>query len=139
MINKAMVIITAVFFLLVTLLTCTAFHYYGKSVSQADTLSTVTQQKNTAEFIAKSQALTVSIFNTIAGASLNEQHANTLESQAAQDDIKSGLAGDPCAPVVVPARSNNRVLDRYNSVRKSSGNADTSQPSPVVPAIAPTK
>ena len=42
-------------------------------------------------------------------------------------------------PVVVPARSNNRVLDRYNSVRKSAGNADTSQPSPVVPAIAPTK
>ncbi|WP_254303002.1 hypothetical protein [Rahnella sp. BCC 1045] len=139
MVNKIAVALTALILMVIAILMWAAFHYYGKTISQQSEISVATQAKNQAEFITNSQALSVSIFNTIAGATLNEQHANTLDSQAAQNDIKDALTGDACAPVVVPARANDRVLDRYNSVRKGTGNANTSQPSPVMPAITTTK
>lgn len=139
MINKIAVALTALILAVIAILMWAAFHYYGKTISQQSEISVATQAKNQAEFITNSQALSVSIFNTIAGATLNEQHANTLDSQAAQTDIKAALAGDACAPVVVPARANDRVLNRYNSVRQSASNADTRQPSGSVPTITTTK
>lgn len=139
MLNWFRIVITALLFLVIGILLWAAFHYYGKTISQQSEISVATQAKNQAEFITNSQALSVSIFNTIAGATLNEQHANTLDSQAAQTDIKAALAGDACAPVVVPARANDRVLNRYNAVRQSAGNADTRKPSDFVPAVTTTK
>lgn len=139
MLNYFRLITTIVFALVIGVLLWAAFHYYGKTISQQSEISVATQAKNQAEFITNSQTLSVSIFNTIAGATLDEQHANTLDSQAAQTDIKAALAGDACAPVVVPTRANDRVLNRYNSVRQSAGNADTRQPSGSVPAITATK
>jgi len=139
MFKWARIVITVSFFLIVSILIWVAFHYYGKTISQQQEISVATQAKNSAEFTLNAQALAINIFNTIAGATLNEQHANTLDSQAAQNDIKAALAGDACAPVVVPARANDRVLDRYNAVRKSAGNADTSQPAGALPAITSTK
>ncbi len=139
MINWFRIVITALLFLVIGVLLWAAFHYYGKTISQQLEISVANQAKNSAEFTLNAQAQAVSIFNTIAGATLNEQHANTLDSQAAQTDIKAALAGDACAPVVVPARANDRVLNRYNSVRQSAGDADTRQPSGFVPAVATTK
>lgn len=139
MFNWTRIAIVAVLLLIIGILDWVAFHYYGKTISQQQEISVATQAKNSAEFTLNAQALAINIFNTIAGATLNEQHANTLDSQAAQNDIKAALAGDACAPVVVPARANDRVLDRYNAVRKSAGNADTSQPAGALPAITSTK
>lgn len=139
MFNWNRIAIVAVLLLIIGILDWVAFHYYGKTISQQQEISVATQAKNSAEFTLNAQALAINIFNTIAGATLNEQHANTLDSQAAQNDIKAALAGDACAPVIVPARANDRVLDRYNAVRKSAGNADTSQPAGALPAITSTK
>jgi hypothetical protein len=139
MFNWTRIAIVAVLLLIIGILDWVTFHYYGKTISQQQEISVATQAKNSAEFTLNAQALAINIFNTIAGATLNEQHANTLDSQAAQNDIKAALAGDACAPVVVPARANDRVLDRYNAVRKSAGNADTSQPAGALPAITSTK
>lgn len=139
MINWFRVVITALLFLIIGVLLWAAFHYYGKTISQQSEISVANQAKNSAEFTLNAQAQAVSIFNTIAGATLNEQHANTLDSQAAQTDIKDALTGDACAPVVVPARANDRVLDRYNAVHKGAGNADTRQPAPAVRAVTATK
>jgi len=139
MINWFRIVITALLFLIIVVLLWAAFHYYGKTISQQSEISVATQAKNSAEFKLNAQAKAMSIFNTIAGATLNEQHANTLDSQTAQTDIKAALAGDACAPVVVPARANDRVLNRYNAVRQSAGDADTRQPSGSVPAITATK
>lgn len=139
MVNKIAVALTALILAVIAILLWAAFHFYGKTISQQSEISVATQAKNQAEFITNSQALSVSIFNTIAGATLNEQHANTLDSQAAQTDIKAALAGDVCAPVVVPARANDRVLNRYNAVRQSAGNADTRQSPGSVSAVATAK
>ncbi|WJV61072.1 hypothetical protein PCO87_14210 [Pectobacteriaceae bacterium C52] len=139
MINYFRIVLTALILVVIGVLMWAAFHYYGKTVSQQSEIATANQAKNSAEFTLSAQALAVNIFNTIAGATLNEQHANTLDSQTAQTDIKAALSGDACAPIIVPARANDRVLKRYNAVRKSAGNANTSQPSPVLPAITTAK
>ncbi|MGV0084238.1 hypothetical protein EEAAV_10275 [Rahnella aceris] len=137
--NWFRIAVTALFAITIGTLIWVAFHYYGKTISQQQEISVATQAKNSAEFTLNAQSLAINIFNTIAGATLNEQHANTLDSQAAQTDIKAAIAGDACAPVVVPARANDRVLNRYNSVRKGAGNADPSQPVGAMPAIAAAK
>ncbi|WP_447868795.1 hypothetical protein [Rahnella aceris] len=137
--NWFRITVTALFAITIATLIWVAFHYYGKTISQQQEISVATQAKNSAEFTLNAQALAINIFNTIAGATLNEQHANTLDSQAAQNDIKAALSGDACAPVVVPARANDRVLNRYNAVRKGAGNTDTGQPAGALPAITSTK
>lgn len=139
MFKWARIVITVSSFLIVSVLIWVAFHYYGKTISQQQEISVATQAKNSAEFTLNAQALAINIFNTIAGGTLNEQHANTLDSQAAQNDIKAALAGDACAHVSVPARANDWVLNRYNAVRKGAGNTDTSQSAGAVPAITTTK
>jgi len=102
-----------------------AFHYYGKSVAQADSLATAVEQKNEAEFITKSQALSVGIFNQIAGATLDVQKANVSASQDRQVIIKTVLKADACAVQPVSAAAAGSLLEHYNAIRQSTGNADT--------------
>ncbi len=139
MINKIAVALTAIILLIIGLLMWMAFHYYGKTVAQSSSISTLTQQKNEAEFVTQSQALSVSIFNTVAGATLNAQHANTLDSKATQADIKNALANDTCAVVAVPASAADRLLKHYNAIRKSAGNTNTGQSAGGLPAVPATK
>lgn len=135
MINKIAIILTAVIVLIIALLMWVAFHYYGKSVAQADSLATVVQQKNEAEFITKSQALSVGIFNQIAGATLDVQKANVSASQDRQVIIKTVLKADACALQPVPAAAAGSLLEHYNAVRKGSSNADTGKPGGTVRGI----
>lgn len=139
MVNKIAVTLTILILTLIGGLIWISFHYYGKTISQQSEISVANQAKNSAEFTLNAQTLAVNIFNAIAGATLDEQQANTLDSQAAQTDIKAALSGDACAPVVVPARANDRLLNRYNAVRKGASNADTRKPTPTVPAVTTTR
>lgn len=139
MINKIAVALTAMILLIFSALLWVAFHYYGKTVTQRDSITTLTQQKNEAEFITQTQALTVGIFNTIAQSTLDKQNANTLDSQAAQADIKTAISGDACSAVVVPARAADRLLDAYNAVRKGSGNTHPGKSSATVSRIRTTR
>lgn len=139
MINKIAVALTAIVLLIIALLMWAAFHYYGKSVSTADKLTAAVQQKNEAEFITQSQALAVTTFNTIAGATLNDQKADKTASQSRQVVIQTVLQTQPCAVVLVPAAATDSLRDHYNAVRQSASNADTGQPAKSVPAVANAK
>lgn len=139
MINYFRLITTILLVLIISVLLWAAFHYYGKTITQQSEISVATQAKEQAEFITKTQALSVNIFNTIAGATLDEQKTNVASSQARQVIIKTILQTEPCAVVVVPAAANDQLLTHYNTIRSGAGNADTSQPSPVVSAISTTK
>lgn len=139
MINYFRLVMTILLVLIIGVLLWAAFHYYGKTISQQAEISVATQAKNEAEFITKTQALSVNIFNTIAGATLDEQKTNVASSQARQVIIKTVLQTEPCAVVVVPAAANDQLLTHYNAIRSGTGNPDTSQPSPVVSAISSTK
>jgi hypothetical protein len=139
MINYFRLITTILLVLIISVLLWAAFHYYGKTITQQSEISVATQAKNQAEFITKTQALSVTIFNTIAGATLDEQKTNVASSQARQVIIKTILQTEPCAVVVVPAAANDQLFSHYNSIRSGAGNTDASQPSPVVSAISATK
>ena len=139
MINKIAVALTAMILLIFSVLLWISFHYYGKTVTQRDSITTLTQQKNEAEFITQTQALTVGIFNTIAQSTLDKQHANTLDAQTAQTDIKAAISGDACSAVVVPARAADRLLAAYNAVRKGSGNTNSGKSSATVSRIGSSK
>lgn len=139
MINYFRLITTILLVLIISVLLWAAFHYYGKTITQQSEISVATQAKEQAEFITKTQALSVNIFNTIAGATLDEQKTNVASSQARQVIIKTILQTEPCAVVVVPAAANDQLLTHYNTIRSGAGNTDTSKPSPVVSAISTTK
>lgn len=128
MINKIAVITTALILATIGLLLALAFHYYGKTVSQARELVTLTQKKNEAEFITKSQALSVGIFNQIAGATLNEQKANASASSDRQTVIKTILEAAPCAVVPIPVAVNDSLLEHYNTIRQGTRNTYSGQP-----------
>lgn len=128
MINKVAVIAVIVGVTLLSLLVWAALHYHGKSVALAGEITTLTKQKNEAEFITKSQALSVGIFNQIAGATLDVQKANVSASQDRQVIIKTVLKADTCALQPVPAAAAGSLLEHYNAIRKDSSNADTGKP-----------
>ncbi len=128
MINKIAVITTAVILACISLLLFLALHFYGKSVSQADAMTTLTQQKNEAEFITQSQALSVGIFNQIAGVTLNDQKINHRASERRQTIIKTVLEQAPCAVVPVPDPANNSLLEHYNQIYQSTTNAHSGKP-----------
>ncbi len=139
MINYFRLITTILFVLIVSVLLWAAFHYYGKTISQQSEISVATQAKNEAEFITKTQALSVNIFNTIAGATLDEQKTNVASSQERQVIIKTVLQTESCAVVAVPAAAADQLLSHYNTIRSGAGNADTSKPSSAVPAVSTAK
>lgn len=139
MINKIAVITTLLILACIALLMAVAFHFYGKTVSQAAALTSLTEQRDQAEFITQSQALSVGIFNQIAGATLNEQRTSQTASQQRQTVIKTVLETAPCAVVAVPAAANDSLLNHYNTVRQGSRHANTGKPAGRVSAINPTR
>lgn len=139
MINKIAVITTLLILACIGLLMTAAFHFYGKTVSQAAALSSLTQQRDQAEFITRSQALSVGIFNQIAGATSDEQRSSMAASQQRQTVIKTVLETAPCAGVAVPAAANDSLLNHYNTVRQGSDHANAGKPAGRVSAISPTR
>jgi len=139
MINKIAVALTAIIVLIIALLMWAAFHYYGKSVSTADKLTTAVQQKNEAEFVMSTQALAVNTFNTIAGATLNDQKNNKAASQAQQVIIQTVLQKEPCAVVNIPSAAADSLLTHYNAIRSDSGNANSGKSASTVPAVSASK
>jgi len=138
MADKIYRIVTLVMLACIGLLMCIAFHYYGKSVAQADSLATAVQQKKEAELITKSQALSVSIFNQISGATLDVQKANVSASQDRQVIIKTVLKADTCALQPVPAAAAGSLLKQYNSIRTGTNNTDTTKPTGAVRTVHAT-
>ena len=135
MINKVAVIAVIAGVTLLSLLVWAALHYHGKSVVLAGEITTLTKQKNEAEFITKAQALSVGIFNQIAGATLDVQKANISASQDRLVIIKTVLKADTCALQPAPAAAAGSLLKHYNAIRKSSSNADTGKPAGTVRGI----
>ena len=139
MINKIAVITTVLILACISLLMFIAFHFYGKTVSQQSEISAANQAKNQAEFITQSQALSVGIFNQIAGATIDDQKSNIAKSQDRQVVIKTVLQTEPCAVVNVPSAANDSLFEHYNAVRAGAGNTNSGKSASAVPAIAATK
>ncbi|WP_230492913.1 hypothetical protein [Martelella alba] len=127
MVNKVAVVVTMILVLMFGVLTWAAFHYYGKYTAEATTNATLTQENKSAALVVANQEKLVNIFNTIAGATLNEQAKNTATSQDRQTVIKTVIQTESCAVITVPAAAADVLLDHYNAIRQNAGDADTSQ------------
>ncbi|WAT10133.1 hypothetical protein [Rouxiella badensis] len=139
MINKIAVMTTVLILACISLLMFIAFHFYGKTVSQQSEISAANQAKNQAEFITQSQALSVGIFNQIAGATIDDQKSNIAKSQDRQVVIKTVLQTEPCTVVNIPSAAADSLLTHYNAIRTGSGNTNSDKSASAVPAIAATK
>lgn len=139
MINKIAVILTAVIFLIVITAGWAAFHFYGKSVEQADTISTITQQKQEAELIAKSQAAAIEVLNSISKATIDEQSENSQQSNDRQVIIKTVLKTQQCAVTPLPDDASSQLLNHYNAIRQGASNAATGSAAKTVPAKSAAK
>lgn len=139
MINKVAVILTAVIFLIVITACWAAFHFYGKSVKQADTISTITQQKQEAELIAKSQAATIDALNSISKATLDEQSDNSQQSDNRQVIIRTVLKTQQCAVTPVPDDASGQLLNHYNAIRQGASKPTSGGAAKTLPAKSATK
>ena len=139
MINKIAVITTALIAIMMGALIWLAFHFYGKTVEQEGTIKTVTEQKEQAEFTAKTQATAFNTFNTIAGATSDESAVKRNDSNDAQVIIRKELVTAPCAVVAIPDSANVRLSEHYKAIRSGSTSGDTGKPATTMPAITAAK
>lgn len=117
----------------------TAIHFYDEAVSQTTALSSMTQQKEKAEFVSQSMAMAIERYNQIAGVALNEQMANRTASQARQTLITSALKPSPCAAEPVPDAVSHSLLTHYEQFRQSAGHAYPGQPADAVSAVGTSR
>ncbi|WP_170975478.1 hypothetical protein [Martelella alba] len=127
MINKIAVAVTIILVMIFGILAWVAFHYYGKYSSEVTTNATLTKENKSAALVVANQERLVNIFNTIAGATLNEQAKNKSDSQEREVVIQTVLKTEPCAVTIVPAAAATVLLDHYNAIRQNTGAADTGQ------------
>lgn len=134
--NKISLILAAVVLLLLGALLFLSFHYYGKYAAEAKANQTLTQQNQAADLAIRSQTQFITLFNTLAGTTLNEQAKNTAASQDRAAVIQTVIKTEPCAVAVVPAAAADVLLRHYRQLRQSAGDADTGQPDGALPAVA---
>ena len=128
MINYFRLVTTILFALVIGVLLWSAFHYYGKTVAQQSEISVATQAKNQAEFITQTQALTVGIFNTLAGANINAKQTMRNDVATQIVAINKAVQGDPCAIQLVPPAAADSLRRQADSLRASSAAATSGQP-----------
>lgn len=128
MINKAAVIATLVIFGMFALIIWIAFHFYGKTISQQSEISTATQAKNQAEFVAENQSLTIGILNTIAEANINAKQTMRSDVEVQIVTMQTAVKDDACAVKPVPVAAADSLRRQADGLRKDSINATTGKP-----------
>ncbi len=128
MLNKAAVIATLVIFGMFALIIWIAFHFYGKTITQQSEISTATQAKNQAEFVAENQSLTIGILNTIAEANINAKQTMRSDVEAQIVTIQAAVKDDACAVKPVPVSAANSLRRQADGLRQDSINATTGKP-----------
>ncbi len=137
--NKFAVIATLVLVLIFGVLAWAGFHYYGKYAAELITNTNLIAENKANTAAVQNQASLTNLFNTISGATLNDQATNTTASQNREVVIQTVIKTEPCAVVVVPAAAADVLLEHYNQLRSSANSTDSGQPNSPVPAVTTTK
>uniref|UniRef100_UPI001643C740 hypothetical protein n=1 Tax=Yersinia rohdei TaxID=29485 RepID=UPI001643C740 len=104
-----------------------AFHYHGQSVEKDKTITTVTGERNVAQFTLGNYTTSVRIFNDIAKATEDAKYQITLVSQRAKADIKTAIANDDCTNRFVPAGAIDRLREHSNKIRNRPASTNPEQ------------
>ncbi|CNJ79648.1 phage exported protein [Yersinia intermedia] len=125
--NRVTAILAAVLIAIFTGLTWLAFHYYGQSVEKDKTITTVTGERNEAQFTLGNYTTTVRLFNDIAKANDNEKNRISNDGEVRAAAIKKDIAGDECAIRLVPAATADLLRKHANQIRSGATSTDTSK------------
>ncbi len=137
--NKIIAILAAVLLLLFGVMVYLSFHYYGEYSTEITANAALTQENKAADIAMQNQTHLMTIFNTIAGTTINAQANNTTAGQDREVAIRTVVKTEPCAGTAVPAAAGDVLLDHYHQLRESTGHADTGQPDGSVPAVVAAK
>lgn len=125
--NRVTAILAAVLIAIFTGLAWLAFHYYGQSVEKDKTITTVTGERNEAQFTLGNYTTTVRLFNDIAKANEHEKNRISNDGEVRAAAIKKDIAGDECAVRSVPTATADLLRERANQIRSGATSTDTSK------------
>ncbi|HGG1308012.1 TPA: exotoxin [Yersinia enterocolitica] len=125
--NRVTTILIAVLIAIFTGLAWLAFHYYGQSVEKDKTITTVTGERNEAQFTLGNYTTTVRLFNDIAKANEHEKNRISNNGEVRAAAIKKDIAGDECAIRLVPAAAADLLRKHANQIRSGATSTDTSK------------
>ncbi|HGK4862306.1 TPA: exotoxin [Yersinia enterocolitica] len=125
--NRVTAILIAVLIAIFTGLAWLAFHYYGQSVEKDKTITTVTGERNEAQFTLGNYTTTVRLFNDIAKANEHEKNRISNNGEVRAAAIKKDIAGDECAVRLVPNATADLLRKHANQIRSGATGTDTSK------------
>lgn len=125
--NKLTAALIAVLIAIFTGLGWLAFHYYGQSVEKDKTITTVTGERNVAQFTLGNYTTSVRIFNDIAKANEHEKNRISNNGEIRAAAIKKDIAGDECAIRLVPSAAADLLRKHANQIRSGATGTDTSK------------
>ena len=125
--NRVTAILAAVLIAIFTGLGWLAFHYYGQSVEKDKTITTVTGERNEAQFTLGNYTTTVRLFNDIAKANEHEKNRISNNGEVRAAAIKKDIAGDECAVRSVPTAAADLLRKHANQIRSGATGTDTSK------------
>lgn len=125
--NRVTAILVAVLIAIFTGLSWLAFHYHGQSVEKDKTITTVTGERDVAQFILGNYTTAVRIFNDIAKANENDKQKIAQEGKVRIVYIREAIKGDDCTNKPVPAAAADLLRKHANQIRSGATGTDTSK------------
>ncbi|WP_145503971.1 exotoxin [Yersinia vastinensis] len=125
--SRVTAILVAVLIAIFTGLAWLAFHYHSQSVEKDKTITTVTGERDVAQFTLGNYTTSVRIFNDIAKANENEKNRISNGGEVRAAAIKKEIGGDECAIRPVPAAAADFLRKHASQIRSGATGTDTSK------------
>ncbi len=125
--SRVTAILAAVLIAIFTGLAWLAFYYHGQSVEKDKTITTVTGERDVAQFTLGNYTTSVRIFNDIAKANEHEKNRISNNGEVRAAAIKKEIGGDECAIRPVPAAAADLLRKHANQIRSGTTGTDTSK------------
>lgn len=91
-------------------------------------LTTLQGENDSSRAVMDNMLRTIAITNIVLGANQHAKNQIALESQKASSDIKTAVAGDDCAPVVIRTGAVKRMQQYKDSLRAGTATTTSSKP-----------
>lgn len=125
--SRVTAILVAVLIAIFTGLAWLAFHYHSQSVEKDKTITTVTGERDVAQFTLGNYTTSVRIFNDIAKANENDKQKIAQAGEARVVYIREAIKGDDCTNKPVPAAAADLLRKHANQIRSGATGTDTSK------------
>ncbi|HHP2741627.1 TPA: exotoxin [Yersinia enterocolitica] len=125
--SRVTAILVAVLIAIFTGLAWLAFHYHSQSVEKDKTITTVTGERDVAQFTLGNYTTSVRIFNDIAKANENDKQKIAQAGEARVVYIREAIKGDDCTNKPVPAAAADLLRKHANQIRSGATGTDTNK------------